>query len=400
MGSSDQPDRIPTREIFAEEMLRRIRDAGEDREVAFDRGEFALVVPGEQTFHLNNAFEAYEAAKEENQEVAFSAFVRTWFAYRQELPDDFADASYDLMPAVRSRCFFDFNLKRFELGGHDASPWPYQVIGEHLGIGLVYDLPHSMRFITQDNLDHWGVSNSEALEVATENLRQTTKEYAEVDNMRMFVSGDTYDATRLILSDLISRFDLNGCPIAMIPNREVLVVAGSNDHQGLATMLEIAKSGIKHERYITGHAFALGTDGWQPWLPATDHPSFNGFHRLSVMSRSQDYNEQKELLEAELEDVGRDVFVSSLLARQHQDTDEVTSFTSWVGGIEAMLPKAEEVMFVDPENDNNTVCGSWSDVRHLAGDLMKRVDVYPERYLVRELPPSEMLAKLALRPIR
>ncbi len=105
MGSSDQPDRIPTREIFAEEMLRRIRDAGEDREVAFDRGEFALVVPGEQTFHLNNAFEAYEAAKEENQEVAFSAFVRTWFAYRQELPDDFADASYDLMPAVRSRCF-------------------------------------------------------------------------------------------------------------------------------------------------------------------------------------------------------------------------------------------------------------------------------------------------------
>ena len=91
MGKFNCLDREPSREDFAEEVLRRIRVAGEQREVLFDQEAFALAVANEQTFHLGNAFETYKSTDTESHDAAFSVFVRTWFAYQQGLPDDFAD---------------------------------------------------------------------------------------------------------------------------------------------------------------------------------------------------------------------------------------------------------------------------------------------------------------------
>ena len=85
-----------------------------------------------------------------------------------KLPEAFDDLHPDLLPIVRTRSYFD--LARVNSG--KGVVLPHQVLGDHLAIGLVYDLPQAMRSISQDDLDGWGVSFYEALEAARHNLTQ------------------------------------------------------------------------------------------------------------------------------------------------------------------------------------------------------------------------------------
>jgi len=73
---------------------------------------------------------------------------------------------------VRGRGYFDLTCLRAELETGKKQDWPYQPIGEHLAAGLVYDLPGALRVIRQEDLDEWGVTFYEAMEVALENLIQ------------------------------------------------------------------------------------------------------------------------------------------------------------------------------------------------------------------------------------
>ena len=70
------------------------------------------------------------------------------------MPEDFEDVKPDLMPVVRSRSHFDLNGLRGEVESGSPITWPYQVLGEHFGVGLVYDLPDSMRSIRKPASTH------------------------------------------------------------------------------------------------------------------------------------------------------------------------------------------------------------------------------------------------------
>ena len=73
--------------------------------------------------------------------------------------------------------------------------------------GLVYDMPDSMKSITNKELNLWGVTFYEVLETARENLVQLQPRIIgpnEGEGTYVFTTNDGYDSTRLILLDLIS----------------------------------------------------------------------------------------------------------------------------------------------------------------------------------------------------
>jgi uncharacterized protein YtpQ (UPF0354 family) len=101
-----------------------------------------------------------------------------------------------------------------------------------LMITYVIDEGRSVAFINDDHLERWGVSIAEIHQQASDNLRRRTHEQVDYTtagegDQRLFIfnSGDGYDATRLLLSDVLATWArlLPGNLVIGIPNRDFLI---------------------------------------------------------------------------------------------------------------------------------------------------------------------------------
>src|SRR5262245_18457056 len=82
-----------------------------------------------------------------------------------------------------------------------------------------------------------------------------------------------------------------------------------------------------------------------------------------------------------------------------QDDVPPFSFTIWQAGVDALLPRAEQVLFaVHDEAKGEPVVRaqvSWGKALELVGDLMEeQEDLYPGRWRVRSFPDTVRLAAL------
>ena len=306
------------------------------------------------------------------------------------MPEDFEDAKPDLLPIVRSRSYFELNSLE------DGIPLslPYEVLGEHFGIGLVYDLPEAMRSVPQASLDAWNVSFYEALEAAMENLLNLEAKFIGPESGEgayLSATGDSYDASRLLLKDAIRHFQVMGDHIAMIPNRENLIVVGSEDIEGLAGMAKLADQAMKEPRPISGIALRLDGDEWTPWMPPPSHPSYKKFQELRLQSFGQDYAQQKEMLDMLHAKKGEDVFVANFSAMKRPD-GKVFSYATWTETTNSLLPKTDTLVVGRLGSEPQMV--EWAKVVEVVGDLMETLDIYPPRFRVREFPTEKQLAAM------
>jgi uncharacterized protein YtpQ (UPF0354 family) len=384
----------PSKDKFAQLMMDAIQKAGETGEITYEQEEFRLRGEDENgsIIFLGNVYEEYCAAQAEQREKILKLCVRNWFGHLREMPEEFEDVKPDLLPVVRARSYFELTRLQMEVEGHEAAISPHEVLGEHFAVGLVYDLPDSMRSIPQQVLDGWGVSFYEALEAARQNLTELKHGFIGPESgqgVYLSASKDSYDASRLILTDLIRQFRVKGDPIAMIPNRDTLIVVGSEDEAGLTAMLSLAKEALKKPRPISGIALRLEGDEWTPWLPDPSHPQYAEFRQLQLQSRGQDYAEQKALLDKLHEKNGVDVFVASYSALQDKK-GRVLSYAVWPEGPVALLPQTDLVAFMREGHD--PVMADLDRVLTEVGHLMEPQEMYPPRYLVKEFPTEEELA--------
>ena len=386
----------PTKADFAKLMMDRIHQAGERGNIIFEPEEFRIRGEGERgvVVFLGNAYQEYCAAGKENREQVLKMWVRNWFFYLRDVPEEFEDAKPDLLPVVRSRSHFELTALAGEVEGGKPHGSLYQVMGEHFGIGLVYDMPDSMRSIRQVDLDSWGVTFYEALEVARDNLLKLPSKFIGPptgDGAYLSATRDSYDAARLLLPDLIRQFRLKGDPIAMIPNRENLIVAGSDDADGLVAMLKMAAESLKEPRPISGIALRLEEDEWKPWLPEISHPAYMDFRQLQLQTLGQDYAQQKELLEKLHAKNGEDVFVPTFSAIKAPD-GRLLSYATWTETTNTLLPKTDTLVLGRLGGKPHMV--EWQRAVDMVGDLMEAVDIYPPRYRVRSFPSDEQLAAM------
>ena len=164
----------PSKDTFAKAVRDGIVRAGEKQAVVYDKDQFALRTPEKDGHRLNlgNAYPEFFAAPKARRAELVKKWIRVWFSHRIEIPSDFEDVRPDLLPTVQARSHYELVDLQSEVEGRGRSNRPYQIFGEHFAAGLVYDLPESMQHVTQDNLDEWGVTLYEALEVARQNLAE------------------------------------------------------------------------------------------------------------------------------------------------------------------------------------------------------------------------------------
>lgn len=396
MGLLDRFFGPPNRDKFARLVMDGLRQAGEQREIVYDRDRFCLRVDDEQgqTANLVNLYGEFCSVPKPQRELVVKNTVRSWFLSGKDIPELFEDAKYDLLPTIRSRAFIEFTILQLENEGGRGPNWPYQVVGDHLALGLVYDLPQAMRSISQEDLDRWEVTFYEALEAARENLAKIGEQVFVGIADRAYVSatGDNYDASRLILLDSIRQLTVQGDYVAMVPNRDTLIITGSDDDEGLGILASLAEEAFKKPRPMTAMLFRLDGDEWTPWLPSRCSSAFKALHLMRAQSLGQEYTDQKELLEKSLKRGHDEAFVASYMAIRHKTSGDIISFCSWVDGVASLLPRTDRIAFIREESE--PVLVDWDKAEQVIGHLFAPQDIYPERIRVDEFPTNDELDRL------
>src|SRR5262249_8113922 len=142
---------------------------------------------------------------------------------------------------------------------------------------------------------------------------------------------------------------VRGDYVAMVPNRDTLVVTGSDDQAGLEVMCKVAEESFQKPRPISTIALRLVGDEWESWLPDASAPAHAKPHELKLRTVGMEYNDQKELLDQIHEQTGQDLFVASFSAVQHKSTGRITSYSVWSDGVDTLLPETDDVVLLRPE---------------------------------------------------
>ncbi|UUO07030.1 DUF1444 family protein [Blastopirellula sp. J2-11] len=386
-------------ERFAQLLIDRIRLAGETKEIIFHNEEFQLrfYENGEEAgiANLNNLYAEYCSIAKADRDEFLSQATRALLSYRKEVPEDFEDARHDVRPVVRSRAYFEMlRLEQYFRGGPPLQ-LPYVDIGQHLLAAPVFDLPESIRAIDQELLDTWGVSLYELMEIAKQNLEDSEFVVGVVgEKLYALASGDSYDAARMLLIDHILEFKLEGDPVAVVPNRDSLIVVGSDDNEGLAMMLDLIEQSSADPRPISAIPVRLFDGEWETWLPHRAHPLYPRFREFEVQSLLGEYEEQKTMLEGVFEEEGIDLFVATYTAIKRNESNEILTYSVWTRDVASLLPKTDYVLFGDPGRLGTVASASWSKMESIVGDLLEDLETYPPRFRVTEFPSDEQLEKL------
>jgi hypothetical protein len=298
------------------------------------------------------------------------------------------------MPSIRSRATFELIWLDQTVKGQKVGPeLSFQCVGDHLMAIVVYDLPEATRTISEDETHRWGISFYEAMEIATHNLAEVKFSVANYGgHLYAVTTGDSYDASRLLLRDMLRRFHVQGEHIVMAPHRDALLVTGSDDEDGLGMMAALAEEAFEHPRYLSCTPLRLAGDDWVSWSPPHNHPHLPKFRLLEVKSLFTNYERQKELLDALHQKDGTDVYVGKYGAVK-DDRGTVFSYGLWPDGTETLLPKTNKVFFIQ-EGEDVVAGGEWDRVHAVVGHLMEETDMYPIRFRVRGFPSDEQLAKI------
>lgn len=402
MGWFDFLFRPPGRDQFAKLVLAELRKSSSDTQLQYDREQFLIQRGRDGFINLANLYQEYCQSPRGQRPQVLDRFIRGCLRTSGfELPEDFADVHPDLLPVVRSRFYLESVLLQSKARGGEAVAVPQQFIGEHLSLSLVYDLPQAMRSIIQDDLAKWGVTFYEAAEAARENLQQmgdvsfATLQNEGGDGVYISANGDNYDASRLIMLDLIRKMPVRGDYIAMVPNRDTLIVTGSEDPTGLEIMTKIAEESFQKPRPISTVALTLVGDEWESWLPETDSPLYDRFHELRLRTIGMEYNDQKEFLDQIHSQTGENVFVASFSAVKRSEDGRVMSYSVWSEGVDTLLPETDDILLLRPDTASKDVkivaAGSFERVQEITGDLLQPTGTYPERYRVTDFPTDQQL---------
>lgn len=396
MGILDLFRRAPTPERFARLFEQRARAQGFDKPMAYDPAAFRMVIgDGGNLFNLTNAFHDYCAAPRALRETVLLRYLAG--LDMPPLASTFAEAKAHLMPAVRSRAYFEFlRLSKLIEDGGERGAGPALALGDDAIILLAYDTEHALSVLDQSHLDDWGVTPEAALEAALANLRDRSGDRLVDlgDGVLAGDWGDAYDSARIMLPDLAYRAVRGGEPLMMIPTRGCFLLTSSNCSGGQMAMIGHAHASMReHGRVVSAAMYAV-RDGRVVQHVPDDSAVALALHELRAVNLADDYASQKDLLEALHEKTGADVFVATVDIVSNKATGRIRSYCTWAEGVVTLLPKTDLVAMGARDAAGNVGTAkflAWDDAVRIGGDLMQEAEGYPVRYLVKAFPSAQAL---------
>lgn len=385
--------RKPSKDQFAFQLIRVIADQF-GIEFAYNQERFSLhQADGEAEMNLTNLYTEHcqipKADRPEHLKILASIFGQKG----DELPEQYSDVQDQLRPKIWLRSMFEFQALDAKLKSAKTLELPRVPIGSHLVASIVYDTEHAMRSLSSEEFEKWGVTIDEAMQHAIANLEQATMAFAMLgDHFASSMTGDSYDSSRILMSKRIEAMNLAGPPIAIVPNRDSFLVAGSEDNASIDLLFKLSQSedGESEHRPLCPLPMIFRDGQWTDWAPPKNHTLRKQFDARELQYLGELYGEQKRLLDQNLEAglIDDVAFVASFTAVIREGEDLPISYSVWGEGVETLLPKTNYLVL----RGSQTASGEWEHVMAVAGDLVEEdTSYYPARYRVKSYPSDEQI---------
>jgi len=405
MGRRSRTQARPTRAEFARIYADRLRLLGETAQLEYDAASFSLIRPGPRPkiTNLGNIYEEYLKALRSDRDGVLRHYVQLLMDPEAKVPTEYADARPNILPRVRNRSFGSILELQFRVRGASARPEPVFPFAEHLAIEIIHDLPDVAYGVNPGNLSKWGVTFERALQDALGNLQEMSREGLRLHSPGVWRSpwSDDHDAARILLTEMVEQLPVQGDPVVGIPNRNTLIVTGSEDTDGLRRLALLSSREFAKRDAITAIPFRVSARTWSPFLPPEGHPHHPAFRMLWLNSLQADYETQSELLRQLKGVTGDQAWVSSFLIGQGSQTGQVSSLCMWPVGTEVLVPETDIIWFVRTNLDERSkpevvAQVTWDQARQYLGDRMEPTGLFPPCFRVLDgLSEGEVIAMQA-----
>jgi uncharacterized protein YtpQ (UPF0354 family) len=384
----------PTQLEYAESFISALRESGDTRSWRYEQERGRLVetelvagaVPG--IINLPNMHREYVDAGPEGRKECMRRQVAGMT--QRFVPHSFAEAKAKLMPVIRSTT----ERGVIKLQGFSSAPgteMAYRALCESIEIGIAYDGEFNVMRLNDATLKQWGVTLDDALDVAVDNLRlQSSKPWLALQN-GVFLSqfGDFYDASRLLLTDVLYRQPIAGAPVVMAPNRAVLLLTGDRNEAGLQTLLEVAEQALAQTRSLPPLMLRWSGTAWEKFVPEV---LAEKLHRLRLRELAADYQDQQVALNDLHAREGRDVFVAQHTVVQRKGGEQ-RSICVWTEGVHSLLPDTDFIALYRPST-KQTAFVPRQDFRQQFMNMVKPTEYLPIRHEVEQFPDAGVFQEL------
>lgn len=212
---------------------------------------------------VHEAYDRYIDDPDKQDEIVTDAAERLLVMLHEK---DEKPTSADIVPVIRDRPWLEMLRADARASGVDDIDLVADDLNDELVVVYAFDLPSSIRFVGESELESFEVMRADLRDLAIKNLYRLVPTIGsqEFGGVLLLTAGGIYESSLLLLDYLWTDFlPIDGSAVVAVPNRDVLLVAGENEEAGVERLREFARRSFEDEEYpIVPHLFARRDGRW------------------------------------------------------------------------------------------------------------------------------------------
>lgn len=313
----------------------------------------------------------------------------------------FSEVRKALRPVLRSKIATD--NEHYEFDGDDLSqfePTPRQPFSSDTNILLTYDGDGTFVQVGKSMLDSWGVSFSEALDIALKNLAVMSRRRFKKIKPGLFSSDcNTYfndDSGLLLFKSSFDHCQLHD-PVIMIPTSGPIFIASKANRHAQLSMLYLARKEIKASKEIVSTQMYHFVDGKPTEYEPEDRMVLFELNAIRKPQLQQYADQQKKIVEDFLARTGNWARIHPLLFSQTK-YGQTESTSIWSADTECIFPEADTITVSKARESEdggyaveNDPVFPWNRVIKRYGHLLQKLDGFPSLYFATPFPDYDAI---------
>lgn len=151
-----------------------------------------------------------------------------------------------IVPVIKDRGWLDEGRLAMAARGREDMPLPvHEDYNEELVVCYAEDSEKGIRYLRDQDLDEAGVARDQLRALSVSNLKQLLADVKAQggQGLYLFTADGTYESSLILFDDLWTdgRLDVRGEIVMAVPSRELLLVTGTGNEEGMARLKEVAE---------------------------------------------------------------------------------------------------------------------------------------------------------------
>lgn len=203
---------------------------------------------GDHFHYLHNAYDVYKA-----DITNLNGVINDFTNSAVDLYEERTLQLSDIVPVIKPVEYLDIVTDMFEMKEEQVSPLLADQYNEDLIIAYANDGEHSLSYLREEDLSKLGVQKEELLNIAVGNLKNKIPEIQRHGDagFYMLTAGGVFELSLILLNGI---WDQQQMPVAgdfviAIPNRDMLLITGSEDAASLEKLAQMASDSFNNGSY-------------------------------------------------------------------------------------------------------------------------------------------------------